>query len=77
MQSILSQLTLQLLIYFQNYMHPLRSVLRFDMEDSVHKMSEWIATTNEYEIYCEQNVQKVFKKCSKILITVRVDTNYK
>ena len=43
------------------------------MEDSVHKMSEWIATTSEYERYCEQNVQKVFKKCSKILITVRVD----
>ena len=66
MQSILSQLTLQLLIYFQNDMHPLRSVLRFDMEDSVYKMIKNLdhsqsGSNVEYGRYCEQNVQKVFK----------------
>ena len=38
-------------------------------------MSEWIATTSEYERYCEQNVQKVFKKCSKRCVQSLEDKN--
>ena len=37
-------------------MHPSCSVLRFDMEDSVYKMSEWIPTN------MEDIVNKMFKK---------------
>ena len=61
MQSILSQLTLQLIIYF--HIFPSCSVMRFDMEDSVYKMIKNLdhsqsGSNVEYGRYCEQNVQK-------------------
>ena len=76
MQSILSQLTLQLLTYFQNDMHPSCSVLPFDMEDSVYKMIKMpdnCQSGSQLQVNMEDIVNKMFKKCSKIPIIVRVD----